>query len=270
MVATFPPVKSHDVIELLRARYAAPAWAFLEQVGDSTGAFTSRHADAIAMGVWPSRGLELIGFEVKVARNDWRRELAKPDKAEPIASRMDRFYVVAPADVVPASEVPPTWGLLEVVGGKKLVQRKEAAKLEPEPLDRSFLAAILRRAAAVSPSWEMKHEAMLEAREQAQAEVESRVEQRTYALQSELTTLRQRVTAFEERTGIPLEKHGDDGHYGFPSGEELAKAVLFLARGGADKVRQQIKSLDYTITALQKIAGEARDELFLDLDEDVA
>lgn len=263
-IVTFPPVKSHDVIELLRNRYAAPAWAFLEQVGDGTGAYTSRHADAIAMGVWPSRGLELIGFEVKVSRGDWRRELVKPDKAEPIAARMDRFFVVAPADVVPLSEVPPAWGLLEVVGGKKLIQRKEATKLDPEPLDRSFLAAILRKAAAVSPTWEMKHDAALKAREEAKAEVDSLVEHRTYALNAELTGLRGRVEAFEQRTGIPLEKHGSDSYYGFPTGDDLAKAVLFLAHGGTDKARRQIQSLDHTIIALQKIAGEARDELLFD------
>ncbi len=261
MVATFPPVKSHAVIELLRNRYAPPAWAFLEQVANGTGFAADRHVDAIAMGVWPSRGLELTGFEVKVSRNDWRRELRKPDKAEPIAARMDRFYVVAPADIVPRDEVPSAWGLLEVIGGKKLIERKPAEKLEPEPLDRLFLAAILRKAASVSPTLEMQAEARRQAHDEVEQEFERRVEQRTYGLQSQLDTLRGRVEAFEARTGIPLEKHDRDGWYGFPSGDELADAVLFLAGGGADRVRQQLRSLDHTITGLQKLRLEAA-ELF--------
>lgn len=261
MVATFPPVKSHSVVDLLRDRYAPPAWAFLEQVANGTGFAADRHVDAIAMGVWPSRGLELLGFEVKVSRNDWRRELRKPDKAEPIAERMDRFYVVAPADVVPRDEVPAAWGLLEVVGGKKLIERKPAEKLDPEPLDRLFLAAILRKAASVSPTLEMRAEARRQANEEVERSIESRVESRTYGLQTQLDALRERVTAFEARTGIPLEKHERDGWYGFPSGEELADAVLFLARGGTDRVRQQLRSLDHTITGLQKLRLEAA-ELF--------
>lgn len=263
MVATLPPVKSHAVVELLRERYGPPAWAFLEQVANGTGFAADRHADAIAMGVWPSRGLELIGFEVKVSRNDWRRELRKPDKAEPIAARMDRFYVVAPADVVPLSEVPAAWGLLEVVGGKKLVERKSAEKLEAQPLDRAFLAAILRKAAATSPTLEMQAEARRLAQAEVEGQLEQRVESRTYGLQSQLDALRERVRAFEARTGIPLEKHEQDAWYGFPSGDDLAAAVLFLARGGADRVRQQMRSIEHVVTGLQKIAGEAA-ELFED------
>lgn len=262
-VATLPPVKAHHVIELLRTRYAAPAWAFLEQVANGTGFAADRHVDAIAMGVWPSRGLELIGFEVKVSRNDWRRELRKPDKAEPIAARMDRFYVVAPADVVPRDEVPSAWGLIEVVGGKKLIERKPAEKLEPKPLDHLFLAAILRKAAAASPTLEMQAEARRQAHDEVEQDLDHRVEQRTYGLQSELDRLRERVQAFEARTGIPLEKHEQNGWYGFPSGDELAAAVLFLARGGTQRARQQLRSLDHVITSLQKVAGEAAD-LFAD------
>lgn len=256
-VATFPPVTASAVVELLRARYSGPAWAFMEQVGDATGAYTQRHADAIAMSLWPSRGLELIGFEVKVSRNDWRRELAKPDKAEPIASRLDRFYVVAPADVVGMDTVPPAWGLLEVLGGKKLIERKKAERLDPEPLDRAFLAAILRRASAVSPTLQMRAEARKAAIAETEAELESRVRLRTGELQSELDVLRRSVEQFEECTGIPLEKHEADGHYGFPSGAELGKAVVFLAHGGVERVQTHLRSLDHTIAALKRIADEA-------------
>lgn len=62
---------------LLRERYQGRDWAFLLQVPDGTGMAKSRTADALAMGLWPSKGLNLHGFEVKASRSDWLAELAK-------------------------------------------------------------------------------------------------------------------------------------------------------------------------------------------------
>jgi hypothetical protein len=59
---------------LLAARYCAPAWAIFYEVANATGANGSRYADAVAMSLYPSRGLELHGFEVKKSRWDWVRE----------------------------------------------------------------------------------------------------------------------------------------------------------------------------------------------------
>lgn len=135
-----------DVLRLLRERHPAPAWAFLEHVANGTGRHQSRTADAVAMSLWPSRGLELHGFEVKVWRGDWLRELADPAKADEIATRCDRWWVVATPDVVADGELPTAWGLM-VVEGASLRVAREAPLLTPAPLDRPFLAAILRRAA---------------------------------------------------------------------------------------------------------------------------
>ena len=48
--------------ELLRQRFGPPHFAFLEQVRAGAG-FDQRTADAMAMGLWKSRGLDLHGFE---------------------------------------------------------------------------------------------------------------------------------------------------------------------------------------------------------------
>lgn len=250
-----------DVIKLLKARYAPPAWAFLQQVGDSTGAYTSRHADAVAMGLWPSRGLELIGFEVKVSRNDWRRELKKPDKAEPIASRMDRFFVVAPADVVPHVEVPTNWGLLEVKPSGKIIQTKEAAKLEPLPLDRRFLAALLRRVSLEDPTREAELRLRREIRDDiTKNELPRLVDIEIGPLRGELERLRTRVAAFEEATGVPLEDHNGQG-YGFPDGAALGRAVLYLAGGGPRRLQYQLDSIDHMAETLKKISAQGREVL---------
>lgn len=147
-----------EILDVLVKRYPEPAWAFIPHVPNATGAVATRTADAMAMSLWPSRGLELHGFEIKCSRSDWLRELKTPHKADPLFAYCDRWWVVTPKvrkgfnagpDIVEDGELPPTWGLLRIDGGKCAVH-VEAPKLAPKPLDRKFLAAILRRA------WEQK------------------------------------------------------------------------------------------------------------------
>ena len=128
----------------LRTRFPQQAWALFWEVRDGTGFITAgRTADAIAMGLWPSRGLEVHGFELKLTRHDWQRELSKPEKAEAIQGYCDRWWVVAPDGVVADGELPRTWGLLEAPA-RGLKCRREAPTLEAKPLDRIFVASLAR------------------------------------------------------------------------------------------------------------------------------
>lgn len=136
------------VIEALRELYPEPAYAFLEQVADATGARHHRWADALVMGLWPSRGLGLTGIEVKVSRTDWLRELKDPAKAETIARFCDHWFVaVGNEDIVRDGELPENWGLLVPANTKaRIAVKKAAGVLNPQPVTRDFLAAILRQA----------------------------------------------------------------------------------------------------------------------------
>lgn len=137
------------VMDLLRAQYAAErGWAFFEETRNSPGFPRQvRSADGLALGLWPSLGLELQGFEVKVARGDWLRELKDPSKAGEFQKWCDRWWVVAPAGIVQRAELPPTWGLMEVPekGRKRFAVTVPAPKLEAQPLDRRFVAALVRQ-----------------------------------------------------------------------------------------------------------------------------
>lgn len=135
-----------EVFAALRAKFPAPEYALLSQVRNGTGFSrkTVRTADALVMGLYPSRGLHLSGIEIKVDRHDWIRELKNPDKAEEIARFCDFWWIAAGSeDVVRDGELPTNWGLL-VPGPKGLRAAKAAMILEPKPADRLFLAAILR------------------------------------------------------------------------------------------------------------------------------
>lgn len=143
-----PKLKSaHEVIHALRMKYDGNAYAFMEQVGDGTGARAYRWCDALVMSLWPSRGLDLIGIEVKVSRSDFLKELSLPQKADAIAKFCDYWYLaVGDENIVQAGELPSTWGLLVPDSKGNLRCRVEATKLEAQPISRSFLAAVLRQA----------------------------------------------------------------------------------------------------------------------------
>lgn len=139
-------ITSAHIRVALRERYPATSHALMFEVGNSTGSATSRHADAVAMGLWPSRGLEVEGVEIKVSRGDWKRELADHAKADAIQRFCDRWWIAAPKGLIQPAELPTTWGLLEF-DGESIRQRVAAPKLEAQPITRAFIAAMLRRAA---------------------------------------------------------------------------------------------------------------------------
>lgn len=133
-----------DIRWLLRKRYCAPEYAIAMEVGNSTGWATSRHLDAIAMGLYPSRGLPLYGIEIKISRGDLKKEIQTPDKAEKISQFLDYFIVVFPEELkVLDLECPPGWGLMSASqDGLKLIKQPE--KIESVPLTKSFVAALFR------------------------------------------------------------------------------------------------------------------------------
>jgi hypothetical protein len=144
-------MRADELIESLRVLYPSlHGWMLLPQVRDGTGWKGKRTADAIAMNAWPSRGLEVHGFELKTYRGDWLRELKQPEKAESVFAFCDRWWIVTPEPVseasaiVSPSELPPTWGLITVNADGRPTANTPAPKLMPAPLDRTFIASILR------------------------------------------------------------------------------------------------------------------------------
>lgn len=137
---------SDSVWDGLRARFPAPEYAYFPELRNGTGFSrrVTRSADAVAFSLWPSRGLELHGIEVKVSRSDWLREKKDPAKAEEIGRFCHRWWLATgPKVVLDVGEIPDAWGWLEL-DGKKLKQRKEAPRREAQPLDLPMLASMFR------------------------------------------------------------------------------------------------------------------------------
>lgn len=91
-----------QLFQLLRGRYPAESYALFSQVRNSIGFVRhARYADALALGLWQSRGLLLYGFEIKSTRSDWLRELKDPEKQElGVLQYCDHWYLVTDEKVV--------------------------------------------------------------------------------------------------------------------------------------------------------------------------
>lgn len=213
------------VIGWLAERYAAPEYAFFPSVRNATGfQRRARTADAVAMSLWPSRGLELHGFEVKVSRADWLREKRDPAKAEEIARFMDRWWIAAgERDIVKPDELPPTWGLLVPRGGK-LVVAVEAPKLEPQPITRAFLAAIFQRAIEVldvGPEPGMVEAEVNRRLEEKTAETVAVAQHERDQAIREAQRVQAQIDAFDKASGIKI------GNW---NGGELGAAVRYVLK----------------------------------------
>lgn len=97
------------------------------------------------MGIWPSNGHLIHGFEIKVSRGDFLNEMKDPTKAQAVFQFCDRWSLVTPSGLVKADELPAPWGLM-TFDGKSLRTVKAAPPLDPVPLTAGFVAAMLRRA----------------------------------------------------------------------------------------------------------------------------
>lgn len=172
-------VTERDMLDALRRRYSVdpgngPRYVYAEQVRNAAGFNASRTCDFMALDVWPSSGLALHGFEVKVRRSDWLRELTHPEKAAAFQQHCDFWWLVCPPGVAAVSELPPGWGMLRALPDGpandlfsephdwKLRVAAQAPMLHPrrsvidDQVDRSFMTALLRasvRTARVEAGW---------------------------------------------------------------------------------------------------------------------
>ena len=241
-------MRSEDVRKALARRFAAPEYAIFYEVGDATGARQHRWADAVAMSLWPSRGLELHGFEIKVSRSDWLSEMRNPAKAEPIARYMNRWWVVTPPGIVKADELPPTWGLYEVKGNG-LARVTDAPVLSPVPIEPPFLAALLRRAheKAAADTNAGIAKAMVDERAAIDATVKDRVDRELDRLRSANETAAVSLAKIKAACGVRADQEERD-FLGYFDSEAFGRAVGIVHRLGIAK----------TYGGLRDIAGKLK------------
>lgn len=139
-------MKESDVVFALSKKYPTASYAFIPQCRNQTGyGDQTRTADAVALSLWPSRGHELEGFEVKVSRSDWLGELKNHRKAEEIFQYCDRWWLVtSDKEIAKIEEIPTPWGWMAYTGNGFKVMKK-APPLKPKALSKGFVCAVFRR-----------------------------------------------------------------------------------------------------------------------------
>lgn len=194
------------LVAALRSRYGGADWALVTQVRDGAG-WDRRTFDAVAIGLWQSRGHAIHGFECKVSKSDWKRELAQPQKAEPLAAFCDRWWIVAPRGVVDPSTLPETWGLLEARGLEgPIVTVVEAAKRDARPPTAGFVAQLAKRLLAERPAVAEMDAADERGYQRGKADGERAQRWDRDHSKSRLEALEERVRVFEEASGLSLRR----------------------------------------------------------------
>ncbi len=250
---TQKPWTEELVASILAKRFPPPAWAFLTQVRRGTGFAHSNTADAIAVHTWPSRGLFIVGAEIKVVRGDWMRELKKVGKSDEIQKFCKHWYIVTPSrsDVIREDEIPTTWGHIEVTRrGTKII--KSAPDLKPAKPDMFLLASIMRNAArSMVPRDEVD--------DQIHDGIEAALERRSQDIGYQLNALRAAVKKFEDASGVSI---GDEWEAG-----RVGEAVKLIVGTGYDGIVQLIQKLqvqhadaaaamDSALTQLREVTHE--------------
>ena len=256
-----------DIYEAVAAAHAPPEWACFRDVANATGWAGDRRADAVAMNLYPSRGLEIRGFEIKTSVSDLRRELSNPDKAELVAKYCNTWWLVVPKGLTDKSDVPLGWGIMEV--GEKGLRTKRAAVPrgagEVVPVSRPFVAALARAAqkeierlrkdwiplSSVEERMEKRYLAGVEA---APRESKFRIEE----LQHKVAGARPILSML----GIDIDSNAWDGGIDEASGKAAAEAIsigralMQKYRGGAIHAREQIGYAVENLRKVQKILDD--------------
>lgn len=230
---------SQEIRKLLEQRYQPGEYILMQEVSDASGFSRSRSLDWMVAAIWESRGLSITGIEQKSFRGDWLKELKDPKKQENHFKFCDYFYLFTTNDnVAKLEEIPDTWGWIQVQGSR-IKEIKKAPKLSPIPATRSFMIAMLRRAASKNG---FIHESDIESR--IEVIVEQKVNQivRGDHAAKKYKELLDKVNKFKEESGVDIE-FGWFNYYKETGPSDVGKAVRFLLDNGMVGVKNRMNSL---------------------------
>ena len=156
--------------------------------------------------------------------------------------------------IVLDDEIPETWGLLVPHRGGTLKVKKEAPPLEPSaPLNRSFLAAILRRADQGMRDPALEERVRHGLRVEYEEKIANAVSKATHGMEFEVSELNRRLAAaeaFEQKAGIRLSGYANLDHIAeFIQATESLGYGRFMndMRGRLKRAHAEIQAIDSQI-----------------------
>lgn len=121
---------SQDIIALLKLRFPfEKGWAVVTEWSPPT---TTHRFDAVILNVWANATREVHGVEIKVSKEDWRKEQEHPTKLPALQEHCDRVWLAAPKGVISKGALPKGIGLLECTDKQaKAAVRPDAISRKP-------------------------------------------------------------------------------------------------------------------------------------------
>jgi hypothetical protein len=268
-------ITESKIYAAIQTAHAPPEWAIFRDVANGTGGNIRRRADSIAMNLYPSRGLLVRGFEIKISRQDFKREHKDPQKAEEIAQYCDEWYVVTPQGLVKdlALELPSVWGLMEVDEKGKIRTAHKATMLTPKPLSRSFIASIVRSTHKLTTlltiDW-VRREEIQSKIEEAERRGLANAPIRLENVQNELRRYQRALQTFKENTGVDILEGGYADHSAEIAEQiKIGRAILGKYRMGLTDVPKLLDRASREISevkhALEQILVEQENLRQMDL-----
>lgn len=249
-------ITSAAIKAALRVPFQAPGWQVLYEVADDTGTRATRSADAIAVGIWPSNGHLIHGFEIKVSRGDFLNEMRDPTKSQAVFQFCDRWTLVTPVGMVKTNELPDTWGLM-TFDGTTIRTVKQAPPLVAQPMTRGFMSALLRRAAA--PGEDVIKESVARAVELERKRLDKEIAHR---VQREKERLISKNGDAAEELGTYKEIFGDLTVFDI---RRMAPAVRSIQKLGLTDtwgaINQITRTMQQSLADLQEIRGRLNDDI---------
>lgn len=144
---------AEDILKVLLDKYhSSNGWLSFPELRDGPG-FDKRSIDLFVMHSWPSKRMQRIAFEIKVSVQDFKKELAIPNKREPFVKFANEFYFVTPKGLLDKyrGDIPPECGLAEITlvpygdterATVRVIRRAEYHECPPTW---GFICTILRR-----------------------------------------------------------------------------------------------------------------------------
>lgn len=229
----------------LKARYCLPHYVYMAEVRSATGfAGDVTYADGLAISLYPSKGYDIHGFEIKVSRNDVLKELKSLQKSENIQRFCSRWWlVIGDKSVVEIAELPPYWGLL-IPYGSGLRQAKAAPLQKAEMITPDFLASLVQRMYLESPNKTALNAEYNRGFEAGKAESIS--SKPKYQIER-AKRLEEQVKKFEEISGIEITNY---------NGRSMGEAVKFVQN--AERIGNTIRQLKSTVEEHQRVVNAVR------------
>lgn len=257
-----PKTTSRDICRALSRHYIGAEglgeeWVLLEEARRGAG-FTgnSNRCDLLAIGTWESRGLQLVGHEVKVSRQDWQKELKQPEKAEWIWKHCHQWFLVIPAGskIVLPDELPASWGLMEVNASCVKVVTKAPINRDPVPVPWPMIVGWF---AQLDRGGKRDIKAQLTAaREEGRraGEKSAEAQSRPGRLESQAETIRATAHKFKMATGVDLfEEHTWRR-------DELVRFIQLTGWDGVPSLIEKVKSILNQSQQLERYAQTILDE----------